>query len=80
MPAQTHRTDDMAQAAYLSMNGQTYVMEREGDSCVWCFEFGSDLPLVKSYQCGAARVEPKRFIREVTHVRREMYSFLEAAA
>lgn len=76
----TIRTDEMSLTAVLIMNGYAPVMMRGRSGCVWVIQADEVDELaeeiVDDFVRGACRVEPKRFIREVAQVRKEMYKFL----
>lgn len=79
------RTEDMVEATVLSMHGHTPSFEHaaNGNGAVFVFDFNdSDEDLeflgdlyeqVKSSRC---RVEPKRFAREMKHIREMLYDFM----
>lgn len=72
------RTNDMAETTFLQMHGFQSAMERDGDQCNWIFEAADGLAeQVREYRRGAARVEPKRFVREFGYVRTAMFEFLD---
>src|SRR5262245_8190682 len=77
------RTTDMTLAVLLVTHGYCPVMERDGDNghkVVWVLsadeadEFVEDL--LDDYVRGATRVEPKRFVRELRAVRKDLYRYL----
>jgi hypothetical protein len=76
------RTEDMAFATVLIMNGYNPVMERRVNtsSVLWVisaedWDEGID-ELCEDYARGACLVEPRRFMREIGHVRQRMYAYL----
>jgi hypothetical protein len=76
----------MTLAAVLSMNGYFLRMEKDGTKCIWILDpddedhFIADFDpvedLVERYIDGDETVEPKKFMRELSIVRRKMYRFL----
>jgi hypothetical protein len=76
----TYRTNDMALAAYLNMHGHMHqrMEKRNGRECVWVFYQSEPLRrLCEGFLGGNAQVEPKRYLQEVSAVRKEMYNFLD---
>lgn len=82
------RTDNLAEAAVLSMHGMTPAFERiDGGrggkpQCVFIFTLGEEDPewleeLVGDIRAGRCRVEPVRYVRELGAVRSSMYRFLD---
>jgi hypothetical protein len=80
----TVKTDDMALATVLILNGYNPVMERRGRGVVWvvrCDDVEEDTEdLIHEYLAGGCLVEPVRFMREVGVVRDRMYKFLGVQA
>jgi hypothetical protein len=76
----TIKTDDMALATVLIINGYNPVMERRGGTVIWVVrsdEVEEDTEdLIHEYMAGGCLVEPVRFIREAAIVRDRMYRFL----
>lgn len=75
------KTSDLAEASVLSMHGFTPSIEHGSDRRKAVFVFSTDDPefvedLLEDIRCGRCSVEPKRFIRELSHVRKAMYDFL----
>lgn len=77
----TIRTTDMTLATILVTNGYAPVMEKDGcNKVVWVLsadevdEFAEEL--IDDYVRGATRVEPKRFVRELRAVRKDLYRYL----
>lgn len=75
------RTTDMTMAVILVTNGYAPVMEMDGHKkVVWVVpadevdEFCEEL--IDDYVRGAARVEPKKFMRELRAVRKDLYRYL----
>jgi hypothetical protein len=76
----------MTLATVLSMGGFYLTMEKEGNKCVWILDpddpdhFVEDFEeveaIVERYIEGDESVEPKKFMRELSAVRRKMYRFL----
>jgi hypothetical protein len=73
-------TDDMCLATVLVMHGFNPIMERRDGQVIWHLsddEAGDDAQeLIEEYVAGACRVDPRRFMREVGNVRKDMYRFL----
>jgi hypothetical protein len=80
-----YETRDMTEAAYLSLCGHSYELvrkESEGDRPIgaWAFVRRPNLDDdCLQFRSGAARVEPVRFQRKLTEVRRQLYDFLGLA-
>lgn len=75
------RTDDMAFAAILIMEGYHPRMVRNGErAAIWEVkpaDVDEDTQeLIDDYLSGQYLVEPKRFLREVKNVRDDLYRFL----
>lgn len=81
-------TTDLALASFLSLNGRGFRVERnprrrEKEQAIFIFEPVSEteanamILLVNEYQSGSARVEPRRFMREVASVRGQLYDLLD---
>lgn len=74
------RTVDMTFAVVLSTQGYMMTMEKNGREAVWVIdaedvdEFAHEL--AEDYLRNAVRIEPKRFMRELRAVRKELYDFL----
>jgi len=81
-----YKTGDMAEAAVLSMHGMTPSFERNTDGgrqlAIFVFRFGQQddeeffEDLISEIKSSSCKVEPRRFTRELTHVRVLMYEFL----
>lgn len=77
----SYKTNDMALATVLCMNGYTPVMHRVGRDVEFTItqedvdEFMEQL--VDDYVRGACRVEPKRFVRELRAIRKDVYRLME---
>lgn len=78
-----YRTDNLAMATYLSLNGQSFRLERGQDKAVFIFapvldtERDELVKLIATFGSGQARVEPMKFMREVGSVRGQLYDFLD---
>lgn len=79
------RTEDMVEATVFSMHGHTPSFERSADGrgAVFVFDFNEsqdDLEFIEdlyeTLTSARCRVEPKRFARELKHVREMLYDFL----
>jgi len=76
------RTGDLAEASVISMHGLTPALEQVGQRCVFVFALTEDddaeffCGLLEDLQASRSRVEPKRFARELKHVRELMYDFM----
>lgn len=73
------RTDDLAMAAYLNLEGHRHIRleMRDRRSAEWIF--AGDGPLHEAaeiYQQADARVEPLEFNRKLREVRDELYKFI----
>jgi hypothetical protein len=79
-----YATRELAMAAYLSLNGYLFDLNREGESRAghpvgsWRFrdrdgELGTH---VQKFNSGEAEVEPDRFLKEVNNVRKALFRFL----
>lgn len=76
------KTGDLAEASVISMHGLTPAFEQNGKRCVFVFalrpeddaEFFQEL--LDDLRASKCRVEPKRFARELKHVREAMYDFM----
>lgn len=72
------RTSDMTLAAVLTCHGYRLTMEVDDHSkmCTWVIP-PEDVPatqeLILNYVDGRARVEPRRFMREVRYIRKQVY-------
>lgn len=78
-----YKTGDMIEASILSMHGLTPSFESAGDSrAVFVFILREqDDPefiegLIDDIRSSKCQVEPKRFARELKHVREALYDFL----
>jgi hypothetical protein len=80
------RTDDLALAVTLILDGATYelargVKEREGamrPTCFWVFPTDERTSRTyDEYKAGRALVDPNKFVRTWGVVRREMIDFLQ---
>lgn len=80
-----YATRELAEAAYLSLNGYMFDMRRDGEARSghpigsWMFkdrdgELGDH---VKAFKGGDAEVEPDRYLKEVNNVRKAMFRFLD---
>lgn len=75
------KTDDLAFATVLTMEGYHPVMEKRGHNKVfWCVcdeDVDSDTEaLIQEFLSGEYLIEPVRFMRELKIVRDRMYKFL----
>jgi hypothetical protein len=76
----------MTLAAYLSLVGFKYELERDGSTAaghpIASWEFSGDglAVEVKKFTDGAAMVEPDQFFREVRRIRGVLYDFLGLGA
>jgi hypothetical protein len=77
------KTGDMAVAAVLSLHGLSPTFDRRGSRVIFVFrileseqdcDFITDL--LEEIMRNECRVEPRRFARELKHVRDLMYEFL----
>lgn len=80
---ETYRTNDMALAAYLTMEGHLAQslerMHERARSVVWTFaKVGNLMQLVDDYQSERANVDPLVFTQTLSDVRSSMYEFLQA--
>lgn len=80
----TVSTDDMTLAVVLILHGYNPVMRKDTNRVVWTIDTHreqveeEDLhDLLDEYLSGAVRVEPKRFMREVRAVRKEVYRLMD---
>lgn len=80
--AGVYKTSDLVEASVLSMHGLTPSFESAGRRALFVFTLGDDddpefvdglLGDIKAMKC---KVEPKRFAREMKHVREGLYDFL----
>lgn len=78
------KTNDLALATYLSVNGIEYELDQEkrGDGmavCLWIFP-SSDVSrrLLAEYVSRTASVEPNKFVRTWGVIRKEMLEYLHA--
>lgn len=74
-PEEFHRTNDMAMATYLKVQGHT--SQRviwEGGTCYWWFRINESLlDCVESFTNGDALIEPREYNRVFTQTKREFY-------
>lgn len=79
------KTTDLALATMLYMKGLTFKMSKIGTTAQVMFVFKAlsttetrDMKeLVARFNDGEARVEPLRFLKEVSVVRKRLYAFLD---
>jgi len=80
------RTEDMVEATVFSMHGHTPSFERSenGRGAVFVFDFSESMDdpeflegLFDELRSARCRVEPKRFAREMRHIREMLYDFLQ---
>lgn len=75
-------TEDLVEASVLSMHGHTPSFERANNGALFVFVFEDDEEveflgdLIESIKAGRCKVEPKRFAREMRHVRELLYEFM----
>lgn len=81
----TIKTDDLVEASVLSMHGYTPSLEAaqgSGGKAVFVFTLSEDDDpeflegLLTDIRSSSFKVEPKRFAREMKHVREALYDFL----
>ena len=78
------RTDDMALATLLVVNGLDYQLDRgQRDDgypiCFWVFSSNNrSRQLVEQYVSRRSRVEPNKFVRTWGVIRKEMLEFLHS--
>jgi len=83
-----YMTSNLALASFLSMNGlamaRFFTDPTDEDTAFFVFNLTGPYEvdtmdrLVDLYERGAARVEPTRFLREVSTMRRQLYGYLES--
>jgi hypothetical protein len=77
-------TDDLALATVLCMQGyDTSGLERIGTSrqAEWKFDRDDQLDqMVRDYNSGTHRVEPRQFMSTLKRVRKQLYSFLDGGS
>src|SRR5580765_5433536 len=75
------RTEEMSLATVLRMHGYEPKMDKRGRRVVWVVEEDAVddylKDLIREYLSGELRIEPRRFVREFTLVRMELYNFLD---
>jgi len=80
-PDGSYKTTDMALATVLTMNGYTPRMGRVGrevEFTIACDDVDGFMEqLVEDYIDGSCRVEPKRFVRELRAVRKDVYRLMD---
>lgn len=77
------RTDDLAMATYLSLEGYKHdcLEMKDRRSAEWVFNGDGDLhAAAQSYQEEQALVEPLAFSRRLRRIREELYGFIKANA
>lgn len=78
-----YKTGDLVEASVLSMHGLTPSFEQNGTRALFIFECGEDTDpefidgLLSDIRSSKYKVEPKRFAREMKHVRELLYDFLK---
>lgn len=72
------RTDDLALATTLRMYGfEPDWLELKGRKALWLFAIDEELrDLIRQYQAGEARVEPRTYNKMLRETRRELFDFL----
>lgn len=75
MDTSNFRTNDMAMATMLKMEGHSVQgMEWEANTCYWVFMRTDGLvEMVQDFQESRARVDPKRYNREFTKTKQELW-------
>jgi hypothetical protein len=77
-PSDFYRTDDMAMATFLKMEGhspqQIGFLEND-DNCYWWFRINDDLTdAVDCFNDGEASVEPREWARNFHNTRKQMFA------
>lgn len=77
-----YKTGDLVEASVLSMHGLTPSFEQLGRRALFVFTLSEDDDpefiegLLEEVRSSSYKVEPKRFAREMKHVREALYDFL----
>lgn len=74
-PERFYRTDDMAMATFLRMEGFTaQQVGWIGETCYWWFSSGDNLvDCVEAFLNGEASIEPREYSRQFALSKREFY-------